>query len=480
MLRFLANSERIVFYLKPFLAGGLFSFAFAPYEWRWAGLLSVALLLWLLRGQDPKTAAKRGFVFGLGFFGLGASWLYSSFGYAGVDWYLAIPLTGFFIAFLAAFIGLFGWVSQGVLTRAAHFYTPWLLAGLWVLFEFLRGWLFNGFPWLLLGYTVLDTPLAPWVPVLGVWSMGFMLALFAASAVHFLAHVNRVNGFHFMLVTALVFAPLFWLNDQRWTQTTGVVKEMAIVQLSIAQSEKWLPEQRLPTLKAYQEASLAHLDADLIIWPETAIPAFWHHVKDFYQPLIATAQAQGSQIISGVALRHFGADYNAVIELTDPSVFYAKTRLVPFAEYFPMHDLFAFLSGLFSIPFATFDKGADWQPPMRVDGEPMAVGICYEMAFASETFKQLTEAGVIVNLSNEAWFDGTAEPWQLREMARMRALESGRYVIRSNSTFSSVIDQRGHVRADMPEGKKGVLRFSVPLYQGETPYVRLVRWLATF
>jgi apolipoprotein N-acyltransferase len=461
---------------KPFLAGGLFAMSFAPIEWRWASGLALVLLLLLLQNKTPRQAFMVGGMFGLGLFSIGASWIYSAFGYAQVHGVFAVFLTAFFVGFLALFPAVLAALSQRFLTGLSLWWMPGVFGLAWVVFEFLRGWLFNGFPWLLIGYTVLDTPLEAWVPLLGVWGVGFLVAYFAALlAQTFLSRGAR--RLQLISVSLVMLAPLPWLSAISWTQSTGQLKDVALVQLSISQDQKWRPERLVPTLEAYTSETRSVLGVDLVVWPETAIPAYWHQVQQYFEPLVLDAKRAGTEIISGVVLRTLTGDYNAVISLTEPHQFYAKTRLVPFAEYFPFHALFEFLSGLFSIPFATFDAGQTWQPPMMVGSVAMGVSVCYETAFAREAFKQLPQAGFLVNVTNEAWFDGTFEPWQLREMARMRALESGRYVLRANSTFSSIIDDKGRVLKDLAEGERGVLRYEVPVYQGETPYVKWVRWV---
>ena len=205
---------------------------------------------------------------------------------------------------------------------------------------------------------------------------------------------------------------------------------MAIVQGNIAQDQKWRPEIRELTLERYAALTRERFDADLVVWPETAMPGFFDTLRGFAHEILAEAVRHGSAVVTGVPMRDApGGPYlNAVAFLGSEPGFYIKRRLVPFGEYLP----FAFVLGpvveALGIRMANFSPGPRDQEPMRLGPHALGVSICYEIAFATAVRLDLPEAALLVTVSNDAWFGNSIGPHQHLEIARVRAAETGRWL----------------------------------------------------
>ncbi|BCN94024.1 apolipoprotein N-acyltransferase [Thiomicrorhabdus immobilis] len=461
-------------HLFALLLGVISVFAFAPFDLSPIMLASVAglFLLWL----DAETrfeAAKIGLWFGLGQFGLGVSWLFSSmYFYSGVMLPVAVVLTFCFVLFLALSVALGGWIAQ-------YFKNPnrpglvliLLFPAVWVLIELVRSTIFGGFPFLLSGTTHLGTWLDGYAPVLGVWGVSWALAISAGLLLWLFKQKSWV--------TASVSLCLIWsvgglLQNVQWVKPLGKPLEVALIQGNIAQEKKWLPNEFYPTLKTYIGLTKLNMDADVVVWPETAVPAYYDVVEQgALKSFIKDAKLLKTDILVGVIAGGKDSDnyYNALINVHRPEERYYKHHLVPFSEYFPFTSAFEFVSGLFDIPFATFTHGEKDQKPLMLGGQPAGLSICYEMAFGDELANQLPEAKYLITVSNDAWFANTFEPAQQLQEVRMRALELGREIARSTNTgYTAIVDIKGNIRQQIPAYETGVLRGKVQPYDGLTFY----------
>jgi apolipoprotein N-acyltransferase len=457
-------------------AGAALALAFAPVGLGLVAPLALATLFVLWSGCGPGRAAWRGWLFGLGLFGAGASWVRESFEFSEVPPAAAVALTALFVAYLAAYPALLGY-AQAHGRRAIGRGTRLLLAlpAGWVLAEWLRGWLLTGFPWLALGYSQIDTPLAGYAPVLGVYGVSAAVALTAGALVGLLAGPWRSRlGY---LGLALAIGGAGWAAGRaEWTSAAGEPRQVAVLQGNVAQQLKWRDEERAATLERYLALTRGHWDADLIVWPETAVPAFAHRVEGFLRALAREAAEHGSGVVLGIpyADPESGRYYNSVLALGDPPALYHKRHLVPFGEFVPLAALLGRVLDLLNAPMSDFSAGPRDQPPLEVAGLRLGVSICYEDAFGEEVIDPLPEATLLVNLSNDAWFGDSIAPHQHLEIARMRALETGRELVRATNTgISALIDWRGRVTARGPQFEVHVLRGTVRPRSGATPYVRV-------
>ncbi len=454
-------------------AGLALPLAFAPYGWWPLAVVSPAVLLLLLGPCTARQALGLGWCFGLGLFGHGVWWIQVSVHQFGLPSYLfSVPVTAVFILGMALYPALFAWL----LKHAERYRAAPLLAApaLWVLVEYLRGWLFTGFPWLSLGYSQIDAPLAGFAPLLGVFGCS-LAVMIQASLLAAMPRARLAEG-ALMLLAIVALAVLGrGLDKLEWTQVSGRPLTAALIQGAVPQAIKWQTEQRAASLELYQRLSAPHWNADVIIWPETAIAAFPHEVEPLTAALARRARESGVDLLIGMPSGEpwAGRYYNSLIDFGVTPGRYDKRHLVPFGEFFPFKDLVSGLAMLLHIPMSDFSAGARDQTSLEVAGHLAGVSICYEDAFGLETRDALPAAAFLVNVSNDAWFGDTIAPHQHLEIARMRALETGRYLLRATNTgITAIIDHRGRLTARAPQFVATSLDGSFLARSGATPYVR--------
>ena len=472
-------------------AGALLFLAFSPWNLVVVAVASLAVLFRSILRASPRRAFWRGWLFGAAGFGAGLWWIVESFQYRDLGMGTAIVLTGLLACLLALYPALFGWASARVLalsgsrpeSRAKAAAALWWFPAAWTLFEWLRGALFSGFTWLQVGYAGLESPLAAYAPLGGSYAVGFVIAMTAASCALVGATRSRTVG------AAVGVSVLLWAGGMaiagldvhaRWTRPAGEALRVLVVQGNVAQDEKWAQETRHTSLERYASLTAPHPDVDLVVWPETAIPYFAARVRPFLRVAGEAAERAGYVLLAG--LLSFdppsGQAYNSVVRITSPRSadapsYYHKRRLVPFSERVPFQTVSAPVARWLGYPAESFAPGAQRQAALRVRGHEIAVSICYEITFGAATARGLGNAGLLVNVSNDAWFGRTAGPHQHFQMARMRALELGRWLVRSTNTgLSALVTPDGRVAAAIPAFEAGVLEVEVPPLEGRTPYAR--------
>ncbi len=454
-------------------AGALAVTGFAP-----AGLFPIpvlaltALLLLLLSAPTAHAAFGIGFAFGAGLFGVGASWVYVSlheFGMMPAP--LAAVATIGFCAILALYPAAAGWC---LFRFRSHPGMAALMAfpALWALSEWLRGWIFTGFPWLAIGYSQTDTPLAGLAPVLGVFGISLASALLAG-LLFLLATRGRRARLGSALGIVLVLGIGQILSSISWTAPEAAPFSVALLQGDVPQDLKFQEERYAATLATYKRLVEAS-HARLVVLPETAIPRFADAVDPgYWRDLERVAREHRSELLVGVPLRDAqGRYFNSVVSIGSarPQV-YSKTHLVPFGEFIPPG--FGWIVRILSIPLGDFSRGPERPVPLAMAGERVAPNICYEDAFGEEIIRQLPEATILVNVSNVAWFGDSLAPPQHLQISRMRSLETGRYMLRATNTgVTAIVDQRGKVLASLPQFTEGALQGDARGYTGATPYVR--------
>lgn len=455
--------------------GALLTLSFAPYDYHGFALAALVFFYLFCKIQLPGRAALCGYLFGLGLFGFGIWWVYISihdFGGAG-------PLSaGLLALLLAAIWAIFPAITAFLSAKLLAMRGVWLrILGfglVWVAIEYFRGyWLLNGFPWLQVAYGQINTPLAGYAPVVGVYGMGFLLAVSAAV----LAEAWRVRTLRLpgMLLLSVIWGGGGLLQGVHWTHAIGNPIKATLVQGNIAQDQKWQTDQMLNTLRLYLQLTEQHWDADVIIWPETAIPAFLAEVKDFYlDPLSAKAREKGVDLVLGLPSNGDGNDYyNSVITLGEIEAIYHKHHLLPFGEYLPLQPLSGWVLDQLQIPLGNFASGGARQPLLKGGGYPFVTTICYEDAFGELVNRQVGQAAYLVNVTNDAWFGNTSQPYQHMQMAQMRALETGRYLLRATNTgLTGVVGPDGKILAQASLFTTTTLTHAIIPMAGLTPYAR--------
>ena len=470
--------------LISLLAGALAVAGFAPFGLWPLPVLSLAVLFGMLaRTPSVRAGFLIGLAWGLGYFLTGVSWIYVSLSvYGGMPMPLAMLATFLFCALLAVFPALVGALQAYPEGHKRWRISPTLrllvLIPLgWGVTEWVRGWLFTGFPWLAVGYSqVPASPLAGYAPLIGVYGVSFLLALMAA----LLTWSVTLHGMQARRVWAAVVVVALGIGGQGlreidWTTPDGSPTSVALLQGNVPQDMKWLPEKTQATLESYARMAAAS-PARLIVLPETALPLFESDLPDFYRAgWVSLGQKNGGDVLTGLPTGTLnGAYYNSVISLgSAPSQRYHKVHLVPFGEYVPLKAVWGWVIQVLHIPLSDFARGDARQTPLAIGGQRVAANICYEDAFGEEIIRQLPAASVLVNVSNLAWFGDSFAPWQHAQMSQMRALETGRMMLRATNTgVTAIIDEKGRMLASLPLFTTGSLTGSIQGYAGSTPYVR--------
>jgi apolipoprotein N-acyltransferase len=471
--------------LIAFVAGGLLATSFAPLNFWPLAVLSPAALMWLWQGATPRDAARLGFWFSFATFAAGTYWLYTSIcGFGGAPLWLALFLMLGLVSIMGLYQALLGYAVARWLPQTGA--VRWLVAmpAAWLLVEWWRGWFLSGFSWLSLGYSQSDTWLAAFAPLTGVYGMSALLLVCAGALVALVFGSLRTR------VIALVVLIAPWaaggaLYRYDWTHPKGPPVSVAVVQGAIPQDEKWLDSHHDETLRIYHSLTQQVLGTALIVWPESAPADTANDIIPYLRNLYAEASAHDSAIVMGV-LRAAGDPsrpaemnyYNSVLALSDEPHWYDKRHLVPFAEFFPVpHFVRAWLR-LMSLPYADFTRGADDQRPLPAAHLELGTTVCYEDAYGSYMLSVLPQADALVNVTNDAWFGHSSARYQHIQIARLRAMEAGRYMVRAaNDGVSAVIGPHGEVLARAQEFAPVALVSKIVPYAGLTPYARVGNWL---
>lgn len=465
-------------YLIAMLAGAASVLAYAPFELFWLLPLSWGVLYALLRRDTlrPAQAAGLGWAWGTGAWFAGLCWLVVALHrFGGLSGPLSVGLIAFFCAALAAYPALAAWGFVRLRSRGWAF-RALLMAACWLAVELLRGQVFPAFPWLVVGYTQTPpSPLAGWGPVLGVYGVSFVLVLGSACAVEALLNPRARRGAAALL--ALLLLGGAGLRQVVWTQPVGEPVRVALIQPNVAQDEKWRPELAMSLLQQ-NLAALRQYPAQIMVLPEGSLPMLEGQLPQGYLEQVAQqARALGGDALLGFFTQDAqGRIYNSLQSYgQSPTQRYSKNHLVPFGEFQPWG--FGWFFKLARIPMSDQAPGGDHQAPLLLAGHKVAVNICYEDVFGEELRRALPEAGLMLNVSNLAWYgDSHAQPQHL-QMSRMRALESGRPQLRATNTgMTGVVNPDGSLGHILPPFTQGAVLATVRSYQGLTPFIVLGDW----
>jgi apolipoprotein N-acyltransferase len=463
-------------YLQAFLAGAIAVFGFAPFGLFPLPILSLAVLFWLWsRAERPVRVAWLGFVFGMGLFCTGISWIYVALHtYGDMHPILAGLATALFAAVNAALPAFAGYV-QAKIKAPSNVRILLLMPAIWTLAEWLRGLLFTGFPWLSVGYSQVPTsPLAGYAPLFGVFGVSLIVAV-SAGLLLFWWNVRWSKPGKFALGMLLVL----WVSGAllrgiEWTHPQGEPLKVSLLQGNIAQDTKFAEESLVDTLEIYRRLAQSS-DARLIVMPETALPLLRENVPEYYQTILRDhVRKNGGDILIGAFEKENGNYYNSVYSVgASESQHYRKTHLVPFGEFIPLRSVFGWLvNEVLQIPMGDQASGGTNQAPLNVAGQKVAVNICYEDAFGEEIIRALPQATLLVNVTNDAWYGDSFAAIQHNQLSQMRALETGRMVLRATNTgATSVIGVDGRIQTMLPQHEEGVLTAQVQGYVGSTMYV---------
>ncbi len=464
--------------LAAFALGAALNLAFAPFALWPLAVLAPAALFALIRGLPPRRAAWAGAAFGTGLFAFGTYWLYTCLHVFGlVPLWLTLVLQSVLVAVMAAFLAALCYLANRF-WRKPGVIRDWLvLPALWVLLEWLRGWVLTGFPWLSLGYAFIDAPLKGWAPVLGVYGVTWAAA-YAAVAVSALFAPNLAVPRRLAALVVLVasFCLPAVLARHAWTRTAGAPIAVAAVQGAVPQNLKWQANNQDATMQRYLRLTEGAWGARLIVWPEAALPVVANEIPDYLRNLTQLGAAHHADFAIGLVNYELATHryFNGILVMNASGWgWYYKRHLVPFGEYFPVPSFVRSWMRLMSLPYDDISPGGSDQPRLRAAGQPLGLTICYEDAYGSAQLGVLRDATLLINVTNNAWYGDSTAPHQHLQISRMRALEAGRYLIRAaNDGVTAVIGPRGEVLSRLPQFKEGVLRAEVLPMTGLTPYAR--------
>jgi apolipoprotein N-acyltransferase len=479
-------SSPLVRAVLALLAGAALAAAFAPLNLWPLAVLAPAVLMWLWQDAAPREAARLGFWFSFATFAAGTYWLYVSIhGFGGAPIWIALFLMLGLVSIMGLYHAALGYAVARFLPASGA--VRWLVAmpAAWLLVEWWRGWFLSGFSWLSLGYSQTDSWLAAFAPLAGVYGISWLLLVCAGALTALVCGGKgaRIAAAITLVVPWLAGAALY---GHSWTNPSGPAVSVALVQGAIPQDEKWQQSNHETTLRLYQSLTEQVLGNALIVWPESATADVANDLIPYINNIYREARAHDSALVMGVlraegdtstpsALRY----YNSVLALSDGHVtWYDKHHLVPFAEFFPVPSFVRSWMRLMSLPYSDFTAGGPRQPPLEAAHLQLGTTVCYEDAYGSSMLKVLPRADALVNVTNDAWFGHSSARHQHFQIARMRALEAGRYMVRAaNDGITGVIGPRGEVIARAQEFRPLTLVSRIVPHGGRTPYAHVGNWL---
>ena len=481
MTPLLSSSRNVA--IAIILSGAIQTLTYAPFDFWLLGPLSIILLLWATQALDFNNKGKPffyGWLYGLGLFGAGVTWVYVSintYGHASPP--LAGTLTLVFVAGLALFQGFQFWLFYKIRTRNVYLNALVFLV-VWVISDAFRTDFLTGFPWLFLGYGHLESPLSGWAPVIGVY--GITAIVIATSlAAYLLLSTQRTKALWLGFgATIALWIGGFALQGTQWTQESGETLEVTLLQLNIPQEKKWLPSQRRKTLRMLDEMTSENWDKDVVFWPETAVPMLLDQAMPLLKRIEKEANQTNTNIITGIPYREIDRKartetlHNSIYSFGQGTGIYHKQKLVPFGEYVPLQDLLRGLIAFFDLPMSDFRPGPKEQDLLESKGNKVAPFICYEVVYPDFVAERAREADYLLTISNDAWFGTSIGPLQHLQMAQMRALENGRYMVRAtNNGVTAMIDHEGKIVAQSEQFVVDALDATIKIYEGSTPYSKV-------
>ena len=478
------HSHPYLAYSLLFLLGAGSVLSFAPFYFFPASIIAITFLcLFWMNATTARQAFKYGLVYGLGLYIVGIYWIYISLHDFGQMPALFAALCTFLLcAFMALFPALVGALSMRI-TTSTGLRLLVAIPILWGLSDWVRSWIFTGFPWLTMGYSQTPySPLAGYMPIIGVYGISLLTVLSAGllacwylKKTH-LHSIKRRTLFGVILTLWIGGAALQFVD---WTYPQGAPLKVALLQGNIPQDLKWAPEIAGQTVEQYISMAEAS-DAKLIVMPETALPLLSSDVPEtVVSRLKQHALRNQGDILTGLVESENGEYFNSMLSIgSGESASYRKSHLVPFGEFIPLKKVFGWIyRDLLNMPLSDMSRGSIHQQPMNISGQQVAINICYEDVFGEEIIRQLPQATLLVNTSNDAWYGNSYAAEQHMQFSQARALETGRMMLRATNTgATAAIDTHGYVFAHAPHFEQTTLNVIAQGYVGSTPYVRFGNW----
>ena len=461
-------------HLSALLAGASYPLAFSPFGLWWMGLISFIVFLYSVDVSSKRDIFIRYYIFAVGMYGTGVSWIFVSINeFGGVPLLVAGGLISAFVLSysLTSLIGAFLHVNV----------RDWLVAfpAIWVILEWFRSWFLTGFPWLFAGYSHLDSPLSSYIPLVGVYG----LSLFTAVTAVLIYKLRSPNWPLNVLTLGLLWGGgAFIAGSVNWISPTKNVVTVSAIQGNIDQHTKWLPSSAQTITKTYLGMTEKEWGRDIIVWPEAAITVFRQDANRLLKELDEQGKAVGSTLLLGILDRSFDGKYfNSVLAIGEGSGVYHKQRLVPFGEYVPLENYLRGIIEFFDLPMSRTKSGRNEQDLIVAGKYLVSVLICYEVVYPDLLERNSVLPDMFVTVSNDTWFGSSIGPKQHLQMARMRAAEYGRWMIRStNNGITALIDHNGVLVDKIEPFEESVMRGELRIMEGETPYYYYGYWPLIF
>lgn len=463
------------------------TFAYAPFSIWLIPFASLTITFYLYFRHD-LSGFKTGFLFGIGWFGAGVSWVHVSIAnFGGLPLIGSLGLMALLVAYLALFPAAAFWLWHKF-QSARH--RAFIMAAIWFLFEWLRSWFLTGFPWLSVGYTQSVSPLSSWYPLIGETGVSMLMILVTCLSAKLIAEsrqsIKQTAKSLSFVFTAFALCSLLVATLNFSTQQDESVK-IAMVQGNIKQELRWVPEQDEPTMQKYLKLSENLWHNDVILWPEAAIPKLEPLATRYLQDLDQKAFESNTGLITGIVNYNFETyqAFNNLIVLgkvdSDSGApqyqyfhqnRYSKHHLLPIGEFIPMEDWLRGLAPIFDLPMSSFTRGDYEQANLLVNGHHFLAAICFEIAFPRQIRANLrNQSDFLLTVSNDAWFGNSHGPAQHLEIAQVRAAEFGLPLIRAtNNGITAFVDHRGQILAQAPQFSSATLEVALNKVTGMTPY----------
>ena len=465
--------------IKQLLASSLIALfyvsGFEPFGLVIAPLFCLAYLFYFALNHSPKKTAIFYYLFGFFCFSIGLYWLYISIHIvSGAPLWLAILLIGVLSGVMALFYCLVGFIISYAyqLFKSKYLVLTLLAPAIWTLSELLRGYAFTGFPWLTIGYSQSSTFLSAWAPIGGVYLVSFIVSLIAG---YCLLISSKIRPLLSLFSVLIIIGSSFFIRPIEWTERVDKEFSVALVQGAVAQEKKWLTTEFIRTLTLYRNSLLNLENTNLVIWPEVAIPAYAENVKGYLDELEGILKQQNIDLLMlGINTKgKNGEVFNSVITLGGDNRVYHKRHLVPFGEYFPVPKFIREWLQKMKLPHRDISIGPEVQEMLKLDQYFIATSICYEDIFGDELLDYQPLANVLVNVTNNAWFGESIASSQHFQMSRMRAIETGRYLLRSTNTgITAIVMPDGNIQKELEPYNFSILKGNFYPMKDETPYSR--------
>jgi len=488
----MSNWQRL---LLALCIGALVPLGLAPFDYTWLGFIGIGLWPWLFNNSMQSTKPSKPFLlgwsYGSGFFLCGVSWVFVS-----IYQYSNAGLIGASLATLglSVSLGLFFAIMGSLYQRFAIFHaTLFGFAGIWVAFEWIRSWAFTGFPWAYVGYSAESSSIFHgFIPLIGIYGCTWVIAWWSSAGIQLITQwKNLANSQKCIHGCSIILVLAVGIGSQsfQWTTQDQQTMKVALVQGNVPQKDKWNPLKAQAISETYRRASIDALrnKADLIVWPEAAVPYLYNDSLAYLELMrksIEEYQSNADQssysprLITGVLSDLTWPEVkNSVVLLgssADTDQLYHKQKLVPFGEYLPFAEQVVRVFPFLEIFKHGITSGSANQKAFQVNSFLISNFICYEIAFPQFVYKNSKDTDILLTISNDGWFGNSHGPEQHFQMAKFRAIELGKPVIRATNTgITAAINQYGIVEKRLPKGVQKYLLADVHKAKGQTPYSRI-------